>query len=169
MIKKKQKKLINKLMILLVVLLSISNIYFINKSNKKIESNNVEEIVFYQKESKENYNEKKKYYKEITYSKFNSMYKKNEIYNFAIVDSTSNTYNSFLTLINQITYNKGLNLFVLDLSKLSKKNNVTFLDIDDRLANLESNYLITTKQKKIISLTEIENSQIGALVKETEQ
>lgn len=166
--KKKLKKIINKIPILIIVLLIISNIYFINKSNQK-ETNNVEEIVFYQKETKENYNEKKKYYQKISYSKFNTMYKKNEVYNFAIVDSTSNTYNSFMTLINQVTYYKGIKLFVLDISELSKKNNVAFLDIDERLANLESNYIMTTKKKKIIALTEIESSAIGTLVKETEQ
>lgn len=166
--KKKLKKIWNKLSILIIILLSISNVYFINKSNKA-EPSTVEEIIFYQKETKENYNEKKKYYQTISYSKFDTMYQKNEIYNFAIVDSTSNTYNSFMTLINQITYYKGMKLFVLDISELSKKNNVSFLNIDDRLANLESNYLITTKKKKIISITEIENSAIGALVKETEQ
>ena len=166
--KKKLKKIMNKIPILIIVLLIISNIYFINKSNQK-ETNNVEEIVFYQKETKENYNEKKKYYQKISYSKFNTMYKKNEVYNFAIVDSTSNTYNSFMTLINQVTYYKGIKLFVLDISELSKKNNVAFLDIDERLANLESNYIMTTKKKKIIALTEIESSAIGTLVKETEQ
>ena len=166
--KKKLKKIINKIPILIILLLIISNIYFINKSNQK-ETNTVEEIVFYHKETKENYNEKKKYYQKISYSKFNTMFKKNEVYNFAIVDSTSNTYNSFITLINQITYHKGLKLFVLDISELSKKNNVAFLDIDERLANLESNYIMTTKKKKIISLTEIESSAIGTLVKETEQ
>lgn len=166
--KKKLKKLINKIPILIIVLLIISNIYFINKSNK-IETNNVEEIVFYHKETKENYNEKKKYYKKISYSTFNTMYKKNEVYTFAIVDSTSNTYNSFMTLINQVTYYKGVNMFVLDISELSKKNNVAFLNIDERLANLESNYIMTTKKKKVISLTEFESSSIGTLVKETEQ
>lgn len=166
--KKKLKKIVNKIPYLIIILLIISNIYFINKGNKE-EQSTVEEIVFYQKETKENYNEKKKYYQTINYSKFNTMYKKNEVYTFAIVDSTSNTYNSFMTLINQVTYYKGMKIFVLDISELSKKNNVAFLDIDERLSDLESNYLITTKKKKIISLTEIESSAIGALVKETEQ
>ena len=166
--KKKLKKLTNKLPLIIIFLLMISNIYFINKSNKE-EPNKVEEIVFYQKETKENYNEKRKYYQKISYSKFNTMFKKNEVYNFAIVDSTSNTYNSFMTLINQITYYKGMKIFVLDISELSKKNSVAFLDIDERLSNLESDYIMTTKKKKIISLTEIESSAIGTLVKETEQ
>ena len=166
--KKKIKKIVNKIPYLIIVLLSISNIYFINRGNKE-ESTQVEEIVFYQKETKENYNEKKKYYQTITYNKFNTLFKKNEVYTFAIVDSTSNTYNSFMTLVNQVTYYKGVKIFVLDISELSKKNNVAFLDIDERLANLESNYIITTKKKKIISLTEIESSAIGTLVKETEQ
>lgn len=166
--KKKLKKLTNKLLLIIIFLLMISNIYFINKSNKE-EPNKVEEIVFYQKETKENYNEKRKYYQKISYSKFNTMFKKNEVYNFAIVDSTSNTYNSFMTLINQITYYKGMKIFVLDISELSKKNSVAFLDIDERLSNLESNYIMTTKKKKVISLTEIESSAIGTLVKETEQ
>jgi uncharacterized protein YxeA len=166
--KKKLKKIVNKIPYIIIILLIISNIYFINKGNKE-EQSTVEEIVFYQKETKENYNEKKKYYQTINYSKFNTMSKKNEVYTFAIVDSTSNTYNSFMTLINQVTYYKGMKIFVLDISELSKKNNVAFLDIDERLSDLESNYLITTKKKKIISLTEIESSAIGALVKETEQ
>ena len=90
------------------------------------------------------------------------------MYNIAVIDNTSNTYNSYLSLLNHVAYYKSTNIFVLDLSKLSKKNNIAFYEIDERLSKIEGNYMITTKDSEIIAITEIEPSQIGSLIKEME-
>lgn len=155
--------------LIIIILLTISNLYFIFFEKKEKDNSEQEEkIVFYQKCTNMNYKENKNYYKEIDYKKFKSFYKKKDIYTFAIIDNTSNTYKSYLSLINHITYYKSTNIYVLDLSKLSKKNNIDFYEIDERLSKIKGNYIITTKNKKIISITEIESSQIGSLIKEME-
>jgi hypothetical protein len=162
------KKIKKNIPIIIIVILVITNIYFIFFDKKETIIKEPEEIVFYQKCTNMNYKENKKYYKEINYKKFKSLYKKNDIYTVAIIDNTSNTYKSYLSLINHIAYYKSTNIFVLDISKLSKKNNIAFYELDDRLSKLEGNYIITTKKKKIISITEVEPSQIGSLIKEME-
>jgi hypothetical protein len=148
--------------------LGISNIYLILFNKPEVKESKSEEIVFYQKCTDLNYKENKKYYKEINYKKFKTLYKKKDIYTIAIIDNTSNTYKSYLSLINHIAYYKSTNMLVLDLSKLSKKNSVEFYELDERLSKLEGNYIITTRKNKIISITEIEPSQIGSLIKEME-
>ena len=162
------KKIKKNIPIIINVLLVITNKNFIFFDKKETIIKEPEEIVFYQKCTNMNYKENKKYYKEINYKKFKSLYKKNDIYTVAIIDNTSNTYKSYLSLINHIAYYKSTNIFVLDISKLSKKNNIAFYELDDRLSKLEGNYIITTKKKKIISITEVEPSQIGSLIKEME-
>lgn len=162
------KKIKKYLPLIIIILLVITNIYFIFFNKKENIISEPEEIVFYQKCTNMNYKENKKYYKEIDYKKFKTLYKKNDVYTIAIIDNTSNTYKSYLSLINHIAYYKSTNMFVLDVSKLSKKNSIAFYELDDKLSKIEGNYIITTKKKKIISITEIEPSQIGSLIKEME-
>ena len=116
------------------------------------------------------------------------------MYNIAVIDNTSNTYDSYLSLLNHVAYYKSTNIFVLDLSKLSKlifnssftnginlsiTSSYTTLYFDamtfslfaiysSSLSKIEGNYMITTKDSAIIAITEIEPSQIGSLIKEME-
>lgn len=163
------KFLKKRILLIIIIILVISNIFFITQSIKETPTPETEEFVFYQKCTEMNYKEKKKYYKKIDYKKFKKLYKQNKINNIAIVDSSSPTYKSYLTLLNHIAYYKGTNLFVLDINELSTKNSVEFYEIDERLLNLEGDYMISTKKKKVISITEIEPSEIGSLIKEMEQ
>ena len=167
--KKILKFLKKRIPIIIIIVLIISNVFFISKSFEETPEVETEEFVFYQKCTEMNYKEKKKYYKEIDYKKFKKLYKQNKINNVAIIDNTSPTYKSYLTLLNHIAYYKGTNIFVLDLSKLSKKNSVEFYEMDERLSTIEGNYMITTKKKEVIAITEIEPSEIGSLIKEMEQ
>ena len=167
--KKVLKFLKKRITLIIILILIISNIFFIVQSMKTTPEVETEEFVFYQKCSEMNYKENKKYYKKIDYKKFKKLYKQNKIYNIAIIDNTSPTYNSYLTLLNHIAYYKSTNIFVMDLSELSNKNSVEFYELDERLINLEGNYMITTKKKNIIAITEVEPSQIGSLIKEMEQ
>ena len=52
---------------------------------------------------------------------------------------------------------------------MSKKNSVAFYEMDERLSEIDGNYLITINNKKIISITEVEQSEISTLIKEMEQ
>ncbi len=165
---KRLKKLKKNIPYIIITILIITNIFFIFKSPEEKVISKTEEFTFYQKCTDLDYNEDKKYYKEIKYSKFKKLYKQDAVYNIAIIDNTSNTYDSYLTLLNHIAYYKSTNIFVLDLSKLSKKNNIAFYELDERLSTIEGNYMITTTDSKIIAITEMEPSEIGSLIKETE-
>lgn len=169
MSKKQSNKIKKRTLYIIIIILLISNIFFFSKGITHKPEQQIEEFTFYQKCTELKYKESKKYYKNIDYSKFKKMYNKKSVYNIAIVDSTSNTYNSFLTLINHIAYYKSTNIFTLDISKLSKKNSVEFYEIDERLSEVDGNYLMTINNKKVISITEIEQSEISTLIKEMEQ
>ncbi|MGN1337023.1 MAG: hypothetical protein ACI4WW_00910 [Candidatus Coprovivens sp.] len=165
---KNKKKIKKAFPYIIIAVLLISDLFLLfRKPEEKIVSK-TEDFTFYQKCTDLDYNEDKKYYKEINYSKFKKLYKKDTVYNIAVIDNTSNTYDSYLSLLNHVAYYKSTNIFVLDLSKLSKKNNIAFYEIDERLSKIEGNYMITTKDSAIIAITEIEPSQIGSLIKEME-
>lgn len=165
---KNNKKLKRAFPYIIIAVLLISNLIAILRTPEEKIISKTEEFTFYQKCTDLDYNENKKYYKEINYNKFKKLYKKDAVYNVAVIDNTSNTYNSYLSLLNHVAYYKSTNIFVLDLSKLSKKNNIAFYEIDERLSKIEGNYMITTKDSEIIAITEIEPSQIGSLIKEME-
>lgn len=163
------KFLKKRISLIIIIFLVITNVFFITQSMKETPTTETEEFVFYQKCTEMDYKENKKYYKKIDYKKFKKLYKQNKIYNIAIVDSSSPTYKSYLTLLNHIAYYKSTNIFVLDINELSTKNSLEFYEIDERLLDIEGNFMITTKKKKVISITEIEPSEIGSLIKEMEQ
>ena len=90
--------------------------------------------------------------------------KKEELITVAIVDNSSNTYNKFIEMINKLSYYKSTKIYLLELSKLSKKDELSFLEIDNRLKKLETNYIITIKNKQIISITTFDNDNINFII-----
>ena len=47
---------------------------------------------------------------------------------------------------------------------LSKKNEVSFYNLDNRFKNLESNYIITVSNKKILSITTFNNDELSKII-----
>lgn len=164
--KKEPKKFqINKLIILLIciiIILIISNIYFL-----KLYCNNqddvITEIVFY-KETEDKYNEDKKYYATINYKKFKKLIKSDEITTIAVLDNTTNTHDKFLEMINKTAYYTNTKIYLLEVNKLSKKNTIAFYEIDERLSNLETNYIISTSNNEILSITTFDNAKLNKIV-----
>ena len=52
----------------------------------------------------------------------------------------------------------------MKVNKLSKKNEKAFYNLDDRFKDLESNYIITVSNKKILSITTYDNEQLNKLI-----
>ena len=92
------------------------------------------------------------------------MYKGKESATIAVVDNTSNTYDKFIEFINKTSYYNDLNINLLITSKLSKKNLVDFYELDDRFADLESNYIIVVKNNKVLALVELSNVDLVDLI-----
>ncbi len=165
MVKKNTQKS-NKTTIVLIVLTTIffiSNIFLLYKINNQPNNKKVVEEVLY-KETKKNYEDAKKYYTNINFKKYKKLLKKEELITVAIVDNSSNTYNKFIEMINKLSYYKSTKIYLLELSKLSKKDEISFLEIDNRLKELETNYIITIKNKQIISITTFDNDNINFII-----
>ena len=78
-----------------------------------------------------------------------------------------NTYESIYSLArkNYLEYvNKSTKIYLLELSKLTNKDEISFFELDNRLKKLESNYIISIKNKKIISITTFDNANINFII-----
>lgn len=165
MVKKKTKKShsINILLIIIIIILVLSNIYLIvSYKNLNKEDYIIEEVLF--TETSKDFNATTKYYANIKYKKFDSLWKSNEISTIAIVDNSSTTYNKFIQMINKMAYYKNTKIYLLETSKLSKKDELKFYEKDKRLSELESNYIITISNKKIISITTFDNNELNKVI-----
>ena len=161
----KKKKFFNKnsVFIIIIIFLIITNIYYIiSYKNINKEEKIIEEVLFV--ENNGEYKENKKYYAKINYSKFKSLYKKNNVSTIAIIDNSSKTYNKFIELINKTAFYKNTKIYLFEISKLSRKNEIAFYNLDDRLKSLETNYIIVVSNNKILSITTFENSEINKLI-----
>ena len=166
MFKKSSKNKKNKIIITLVIVaLFIGNILLLCRMIT-LEKNIKKDSEFvYKVEIKGKYNSAKKYYMPISFGEYNKLLKKKELFTLAVIDNSSNTYNKFLELVNKIAFYKNTKIYLLDTSKLSKKNTVLFYNLDDRLSSLESNFIINVYNKKIISITEFNNEDLINLIK----
>lgn len=161
-IKRKDNKSIIILFLCIIVALIISNIYFIHIYNKEKNNEIVDEVLF--KETKDEFDSSKKYYATISYKKFKILYKSKDVATVAILDNTTNTHDMFIKMINKIAYYKNTKIYLLQINKLSKKDTISFYELDDRLSKLETNYIISINDKKILSITTFDNEKINEIV-----
>ena len=140
------KKLIILSIINIVLLISLIFITI------KYCNNNEKEIVIKKNvyELKEGYDPSKVYYQKINYKQFKKMSLKDEVYNIAIIDKQS--------------FYKNSNIYLLEISKLSKKEEILFYEFDDRLKELNSDFIITIKNKEIISIITFNTSYLNSIV-----
>lgn len=164
MVKKtQQKKRINLIIIVTIVFLTLTNIILLSACiTLKDREIDTQEILFTKTEEK--FKIDKKYYATLKYSKFKSLYKSDKITTIAIVDNSTSTYNKFIEMINKTAYYKSTKIYLLKINKLSKKNEVAFYNLDDRLKDLESNYIITVSKKKILSITTFDNQELNKII-----
>ena len=149
-------------LIIIIIILVISNIYFIYKSYQTSKQSIINEENIYEKID-DKYDKNKKYYKTINYKTFKHYFEGSDLKTIAVIDNSSNTYEKFLETINKISFYKRTNIYLLETSKLSKKNEISFYEIDERLSTLKSDYLITVKEEKILSLTSFDNINLNLI------
>lgn len=150
---------------LLIVLLIVLNLNLNKKlSNAKKQQTTDQPCLTERKKDDSKYSDSQKNYKEINYKTFKKLYKGKESATIAVVDNTSNTYDKFIEFINKTSYYNDLNINLLNTSKLSKKNLVDFYELDDRFADLESNYIIVVKNNKVLALVELSNVDLVDLI-----
>jgi hypothetical protein len=162
--KKAKTRLINKILFIIIILLTIINIIFVNKYFE-LSKEEVKEVIEFVP-TNENYAKEKKYYAKINYKTFKKTIKTNEVKTIAIVDNKSNTSVMFMEMINRMAYYHNTKIYVLELNKLKRKDEIAFYDLDERLSKLDSNYLITVSSGKIISITTFDQEKINLIVKE---
>ena len=160
MLKSNKSKILCIILTIIIILLIISNIYFINKNKTTKEDIIVNEEYVYEK-VEGTYDVNKKYYKSINYSKFKTYLKEDKLRTIAVIDNSSNTYSKFLQTINKIAFYRRINIYLLETSKLSNKNEIAFYEIDDRFKELGSNYIMTVRDDKILSITTFENEYLN--------
>lgn len=162
MLKIKKNTIIFILLIIVILILLIVNIYLFNETAQDKDKVMVTEEFVYEKVEGD-FDKDKTYYKRISYSKFKKYFKSDKLRIVAIIDNSSNTYNKFLEVINKIAYYRRTNIYLLETSKLSNKNEAEFYNIDDRFKDLESNYIITIRNNKVLSLTTFDNEYLNKL------
>ncbi len=158
-------KKINKISLIIIFFLLVSNIILINTHSLNDTPVEVEEIVYF-KPTKEKYNAKNKYYAEIGFKKFKKLYKAKTVTTIAIIDSKSNVSQTFIKMLNKIAYYKSTKIYVIKLNKLTTKQEVEFYNLDKKLSKLESNYIITVNNGKIISTTTFDTEKINLIEKD---
>lgn len=164
MVKKKQpKKKFNLITIVIIVFLILTNIILLSAClTLKDRDIDTQEILFTKTE--EEFDLEKKYYATLKYSKFKSLYKSDKVTTIAIVDNSTSTYNKFIEMINKTAYYKNTKIYLLKVNKLSKKNEIAFYNLDDRLKELKTNYIITVSNKKILSITTFDNQELNTII-----
>jgi hypothetical protein len=161
--KKQQKNKINLVTVVIIVFLVLTNIILLSAClTLKDKDIDTQEILYTLTE--EEFNPDKKYYATLKYSKFKSLYKSKKVTTIAIVDNSSSTYNKFIEMINKTAYYKSTKIQLLRINKLSKKDLVSFYNLDDRFKELDTNYIITVSNKKILSITTFNNQELNKII-----
>lgn len=165
MVKKKTKNnhYINLIFLCTILILSTTNVLLLYKYLNVDKGIKVTQEVLF-KETNKDFNNENKYYASIKYKKFNELLKDDKVSTIAIVNNSSKTYNKFIEMINKLSYYKNTKIYLLEISSLSKKNEIKFYETDERLNELESNYIITVSNNHIISITTFENSDINLII-----
>lgn len=164
MVKKKQEKnKFNLITIVIIVFLILTNIILLSACLTLKEKDTEPEEVLYTL-TEDDFNQEKKYYTTLKYSKFKKLYKSDKVTTIAIVDNSTSTYNKFIEAINKTAYYKSTKIQLLKINKLSKKDLVSFYNLDDRFKELDTNYIITVSNKKILSITTFNNQELNKLI-----
>lgn len=151
--------------ICLIVILLTANIYLVIKQMSPVEQKDchlcINEI---KKDPKIKYQNNKKYYEIINYKKFLKLYKKDAISMIAIIDNSSSTYDKFKEYINKLSFYEEKNIYVLEKSKLSKKNQISFYGLNNEFSKLDYEYIITVKNQKILSTLKYNSEELNSLI-----
>lgn len=158
----------NYVFIILISILLLTNIITLFKYYNDINNDSVvlspETEIEEKQDNKTSYNKNKKYYTDIKYSKFSALFEGKDVSIIAIVDNTSYTYEKFKELINKSVFYEDKKIYLLEISKLSKKNEIAFYELDERFSKLESDFIIVVKESKILALIDFDSIYLNELL-----
>lgn len=147
----------------ILIVLTLINIYISTKPqtyNDKEEINIVNKNYSY----KEKFNEKKVYYNKTNYKTINKIFNEKKVYTIAITNNKSNTRDIFIKLINKISFYNNENIYLINISDLSKKNKAKYYNLNKELKNLKEDCIIKIYNKKIIAKTTFTKNNINKII-----
>ena len=135
----------------ILIILTLINVYISTKPqtyNDKEEINIINKNYSY----KEKFNEKKVYYNKTNYKTINKIFNEKKVYTIAITNNKSNTRDIFIKLINKISFYNNENIYLINISDLSKKNKAKYYNLNKELKNLKDDCIIKIYNKKITKI-----------------
>ena len=147
----------------ILIVLTLINVYISTKPqtyNDKEEINIVNKNYSY----KEKFNEKKVYYNKTNYKTINKIFNEKKVYTIAITNNKSNTRDIFIKLINKISFYNNENIYLINISDLSKKNKAKYYNLNKELKNLKEDCIIKIYNKKIIAKTTFTKNNINKII-----
>ena len=160
-----------KFYIIIICICIILTILNISISTKPTNCNDNEEIVIVNKTNtyNEKYDEKKIYYNKTNYKTFNKIFQEKKVYTIAITNNKSNTKDAFIKLVNKTSYYNNENIYLLNISDLSKKNKAKYYNLNSELKSLKEDCIIKVYNKKIIAKTIYTKNYINKIINSYEQ
>lgn len=147
----------------ILIVLTLINVYISTKpqiDNDKEKINIVNKNYSY----KEKFNEKKVYYNKANYKTINKIFNEKKVYTIAITNNKSNTRDIFIKLINKISFYNNENIYLINISDLSKKNKAKYYNLNKELKNLKEDCIIKIYNKKIIAKTTFTKNNINKII-----
>ena len=147
----------------ILIVLTLINVYISTKpqiDNDKEKINIVNKNYSY----KEKFNEKKVYYNKTNYKTINKIFNEKKVYTIAITNNKSNTRDIFIKLINKISFYNNENIYLINISDLSKKNKAKYYNLNKELKNLKEDCIIKIYNKKIIAKTTFTKNNINKII-----
>ena len=147
----------------ILIILTLINVYISTKPqtyNDKEEINIINKNYSY----KEKFNEKKVYYNKTNYKTINKIFNEKKVYTIAITNNKSNTRDIFIKLINKISFYNNENIYLINISDLSKKNKAKYYNLNKELKNLKEDCIIKIYNKKIIAKTTFTKNNINKII-----
>ena len=147
----------------ILIILTLINVYISTKPqtyNDKEEINIINKNYSY----KEKFNEKKVYYNKTNYKTINKIFNEKKVYTIAITNNKSNTRDIFIKLINKISFYNNENIYLINISDLSKKNKAKYYNLNKELKNLKEDCIIKIYNKKIIAKTIFTKNSINKII-----
>jgi len=100
----------------------------------------------------------------INYKKFIKFFNSKKVYTIAITSDYSNTSIAFRKLINTMSINNNKKIYILNISKLSKKDKAKYYNLNKKFKELDTDYIIKSYNKKIIQETTFDKEHIIDLI-----
>ena len=138
----------------------------ISIATKPSNCNDNEEITIVNKSYTYNdkYDEKERYYNKTNYKTFDKIFNEKKVYTIAITNNKSNTKDSFIKLVNKVSYFNNENIYLLNINDLSKKDKAKYYNLNNELKDLKEDCIIKTYNKKIIAKTIYNKNNISKII-----